>query len=226
MKNNKSAISITEAMVVLMIVTLWLVWVYGILTKSFRVTTNLWNKIQAIQIAREWIEAMQNIRDTNWLLFPLDKENCWITENYNSDCFGDETYNKGVIPPYIIQDDTSYKVYKNEDWRWYLEKASDQLTVWDYLNKDYRDFFTVNMLDNNQYTQSWWTSFSPTFTREIIITREKWNPKDPNESFFFNEDNLYRLSWINVKSIVKWIDSSSTYPSEVSLDMTLTNYKK
>lgn len=224
MKKNKFALSITEAMVVLLIVTMWLVWVYGILTRSFKVTSNLWNKITAIQIAREWIEAVQNMRDTNWLLFPLDKENCWITENYNPDCFWDETNNKWSIPYYVMQDSKSYKVYKWKNWRWYLEKPENEINWW-YINSDYRDFFVVNVDDNWLFTQSWGTSFSPTFTRQIILTHTNWNPNDSSESNV-DENWYYHVKWLNIKSIVRWQDNSSNTPSEVVLETTLTNYKK
>ena len=49
------------------------------------------NKIEAIQIARDGLEAMMNIRDTNWLLFSADRKNCWNVRNYNVNCIGDTT---------------------------------------------------------------------------------------------------------------------------------------
>lgn len=213
MKKNKLALSITEAMVVLLVVTLWLVWAYSVLTRSFKVTTNLSNKITAIQIAREGIEALQNIRDTNWLLFPLNKKHCWITENYKDSCFVDEDWSKSY--EYQIKDDMSYKIYKNESWRWFLESNDNEFTKW-YLDQNYRDFYQVNMDENWLYTQSWGTSFLPTFTREIITNYENWIPDDSNTLDW----------WIKVTSIVRWMDNSTTFPNEVILETIMTNYKK
>lgn len=34
-------------------------------------------RLMAYNFAREGVEAMRNIRDTNWLRFPSDRENCW-----------------------------------------------------------------------------------------------------------------------------------------------------
>ena len=44
------------------------------------------NRIEAIQIARDGLEAMTNIRDTNWILYGADPENCWNTMNYSGSC--------------------------------------------------------------------------------------------------------------------------------------------
>jgi hypothetical protein len=49
-------------------------------------SNNLDMKIQAIQIAREGIEAMTNIRDTNWKMLSTDNKNCWNTLNYDTNC--------------------------------------------------------------------------------------------------------------------------------------------
>ena len=72
MKKSKMATTIAEAMVVTLIIVMWLTWVYSIYSASTKVTNNVETKIKAIQIAREWIEAMTNIRDTNWLIFSYE----------------------------------------------------------------------------------------------------------------------------------------------------------
>lgn len=46
------------------------------------------NNIKAINIAREGIEGMINIRDTNWLRFSSDKANCWRVDAYVATCIG------------------------------------------------------------------------------------------------------------------------------------------
>lgn len=59
---------------------------FGILNSSQRLANTTGNRIQAIQIARDGIESMTNIRDTNWVKFPVDYENCWNTLNYDGLC--------------------------------------------------------------------------------------------------------------------------------------------
>lgn len=46
------------------------------------------SRIQAINLAREGIEAVENIRNTNWIKFTSDYENCFDVKNYNASCVG------------------------------------------------------------------------------------------------------------------------------------------
>lgn len=34
------------------------------------------------------MEAVENIRDTNWIKFSSDYENCWKVKNYDVGCIG------------------------------------------------------------------------------------------------------------------------------------------
>ncbi len=68
-------------------------------------------RVQAINIAREGIEAVENIRDTNWLKFSSDIENCWKTFNYDHSCIGNTT------PPSISDGD--YTLYRQGSL-WFL----------------------------------------------------------------------------------------------------------
>lgn len=43
-------------------------------------------RIQAVALAREGIEAVYNIRNTNWLRFPAKRESCWNILNYDKNC--------------------------------------------------------------------------------------------------------------------------------------------
>jgi hypothetical protein len=67
------------------------------------------------------------------------------------------------------------------------------------------------------YTQSWWTHFKPTFTRQINISYidTDWNstPDQKDEKML-------------VKSIVSWADNSKTWYYTVTLENLLTNWKK
>ena len=86
MKKTKKATSILEAIVTIMIVTMWVVWVYNILFESWDLVDSVAHRMKAIEIAREWIEAVTNIRDTNWIVLWADPENCWNTFNYDKTC--------------------------------------------------------------------------------------------------------------------------------------------
>jgi hypothetical protein len=70
---------------------------YNIYGSSIKLSNSTENKITAISIAREGIEAITNIRDTNNLLFKADLKNCWNVLNYNANCIGDNTTNNDIL---------------------------------------------------------------------------------------------------------------------------------
>lgn len=205
MKFSKKATSIAEAIIITMIISMWVVWVYNIFSNSIKFTTGIENKIQAIQIAKEWIEVIENIRDTNWIIFSSNKENCWKTLNYNATCLTTTANNIADLWSW------SYIIYKWTGSKWYLESK----TTWDYSDSTYRENFKVWYDSNWLYTQTWIVDeIKPLYTREIIIyTASGWD--DDISSY-----------WLEVKSVVRWNDSSSTDIREIVLDSILTNYKK
>ena len=212
MKISKKATSIIEALVVTLIIVMWLTWVYSIFSKSINLTIGMQNKIQAIQIAREWIEAITNIRDTNWLLFPSNTDKCWKTFNYDSNCLYTTETNEEIW-------EASYRVYKDSNYRWILEKVTNS-SLTEYSNVDYRNFYNVSLDSNLSYTQTWAevtdNKIKQNVTREIRI-----------ESVNAITDDVSTIGdWLKVTSIVQWKDSSSTAIRKVEIESILTNYNK
>ncbi len=207
MKKNKKATSIIEAIIMILILLIGILWLFNIYTKSEQLSLSTKYKIQAIEMAREWIEAMENIRNTNWILLWADQANCWNTLNYDNWCVWNTSPKK--ISSWL------YKIYTDTKWKWILEKSS--LTTKDYKNSNYRNFFRINKDSKWLYTQSWWTTFMPIFTREINI-----NYKDTNWDWNNNDKD----NEMNINSIVMWEDSHWSWAHIVDLNSSLTNWKK
>lgn len=209
MKINKKATSIAEAMVLMMIIVTWVTWMYKIYNSSLNLERWTNNKVVATNIAREWIEAVTNIRNTNWIIYWSDTKNCWNTFNYNNNCIWD-TWLWTDISAW------SYTISKNSNDRWYLTSEA----TWNYNNATYRNTFRVWLDSNWFYTQSWIvTNITPLFTREIIIS--------------YPEDTTVPANWIDsndekmqVRSLVQWQDNTSNTTRKVELIQTLTNWKK
>ena len=197
MKNSKKATSILEAMIVLLIVITWIIWLYNIFNSSQKLSNTTKNRIEAIEIAREWIEVMKNIRDTNWLMFGWNTRNCFNTYNYDSKCVQETTND--------ILTSSWYVIFQNEDHKWYLEAKNNYNS--DFSVLDYRDNFRI-FKENWYYTQTWSTN-ETIFTREVQI------------SYSWADTNF-----MNVKSIVQWSDSSKEWSHKVELNDLLTNWKK
>ena len=166
MKLNKKATSIVEAMVVMMIIVSWVTWMYSIYGESTHLSNSTTNKIQAIQIAKQWIEAFTNIRDTNWLLFSTDYTNCWNTLNYSPLCIWNNTFANKIVNGW------RYTIYKDTDERWIMDEKDTVIAPFDLTNTNYAQNFKV-WLKNWIYSQDlvWITEeIRPLFSRELQIS--------------------------------------------------------
>lgn len=179
---------------------------YSIFTQSQRLSNTTGNRIEAIQIAREWIEAFTNIRNTNWILFAADYKNCWNTLNYNNDCI----WNNDTTD---IAHNGSYTIYKNSGDRWELSSETSGSPT----DAGYRTRFQVYKDGNGFYTQWSGTSFAPLFMREIQIQYIE----DTDGSWGINSDD----EKLQITSKVSWIDSAKTTPHTIELQTILTNWK-
>lgn len=209
MKKSKKATSVIEAIVVLLIIVTWVTWTYKIFNSSTHLSNSTKNKIQAIQIAKQGIEAFTNIRDTNWIRFSSDYKNCWntdVTKLWTNTCIWENNQTYDITSG-------SYIIYRNNN-SWELKtKPINTYWVWNY-NTDYRVW-----LNNWIYTQTWTLdNLLPVFTREIKVSYLKadwvtaWTNSDEPK--------------MKVISLVQWVDSSSSTPHKVELEQILSNRKK
>ncbi len=202
MQKSNLGTSIVEAIVLTLIISLWLFGMYNIFDSSQKLSNTTQNRIQAIAIAREWIEVLINIRDTNWKNYSANNSNCWNTLNYNVACV------LGANNNHIISTG-SYILYQDEHSRWSMSGG----TTGTFTDETYRNTFWMQLDANWLYTQSWGTTLSGTiFTREIQISypNDAWNPPQK----------------MTVKSIVQWSDSAKTWLQKIEIDTILTNWKK
>ncbi len=206
MNINKKATSIVEAMILMMILVTWVTWMYNVYMSSVKLEKANSNKIIAINIAREWIEAMKNIRDTNWIIFSSDKDNCWNSLNYNALCVWDNTDTYDITS-------WSYKIYKNTENRWTLLWT----TLSNYSVATYRNEHRVWIDSKGFYTQTWTVNnLTPLFTREIKISY----PEDTNWDTLFDSND----EKMEVRSLVQRRDSNSQAIHKVELVENLSNW--
>lgn len=207
MKFSFKATSVIEAIVTTTIITVGITWMYTIYTSSIRLSDTTANKIQAIQIAREGIEAVSNIRDTNWLLFSSDYDNCWMTLNYNNLCI----WNNGNT--YDIAHNGNYLVYQGSDNRWYLSWA----TAWTYETSSlYRDGNRVWLDSDGFYSYLGVEELKPLFTRVIHFSYQ-----EPSGLVWDSDSPM-----VNITSKVEWRDASSNKAHTVELSTLLSNWKR
>ena len=85
---NKKGSTLFEVMMMLVILSMVLLTFFEVLSHGIRFARDTEMRIQAVNLAREGIEGVTNIRNTNWLRYSSDRKNCWNTKNYNSSCIG------------------------------------------------------------------------------------------------------------------------------------------
>lgn len=213
MKKSLHASGIIEAMVVLLLLTVWITWVYSILSSSQKLSNSTALRIEAIQIARDGLEAMTNIRNTNWIEFWGDIKNCWNTYNYNPACIGNTAeWNK------ITHTANEAFILYRDEWTWkFMLEARDH--SWDnFSNPTYRNSFWVKVDSRWFYTQTWSTLLDRPFTREIRIN-------------YLNANNIAQGSSLpnnpkmEVTSSVQWADPALDWFRELEMKTILTNWK-
>lgn len=162
------------------------------------------NNIKAINIAREGIEGITNIRDTNWMRFSSDRQNCWRTRDYNWLCINDSSF-WGLLTTW------TYTLFPRNG-AWYLSGVVDPgysvnwagyssvFKVW----LDSTGFWTQTGVVTSQTCSSQTqTGCLTPFTREINIT-------------------LVGTGTMKIKSIVRWQGKRSR---NVTIESVLTNWK-
>jgi len=229
MKYSRKATSIIEAMIVLLVVVTGITWVYWLLVSSQKLANTTGNRIEAIQIARDWLEAFTNIRDTNWVRFAADYENCWNALNYDDTCIWNDTDLATRIRWWAVFSGPDawkirrFMVYKNSSNNFILEDRLEDpswFSYWSGAIWEFRDVFRVGIDSRGFYTQSGSNidvDILPIFTRTLKTNYvdTDWNWTDQSR---FDDK-------IIVTALVEWVDSSSTKIQKVEMSTTLTNWK-
>lgn len=209
-------LTLIEVMVVIVVVTSGIVWAFWVLSSGQKLAATTTDRVQAINFAREWVEAVKNIRDTNYFQYPANPADCWRVKDY--DC---TTTNKYQTWSYVLaRKDFATWGTLICDHCWYLSGTTTNVvesrptdTTWIIYQGKY-----ALELDGSGYTITGSTSWSPTicrnststgcltqFTREIALKRV--------------EDDTVEFS-----SYVHWRDTNGSIMT-VELPMTLKNWR-
>ena len=107
--------SLLEGIIAFTILGLGIAFSGVIMGTSIRNMDNSKNRVIAINAAREGIEAMRNIRDTNWLAYSTKRRSCWNHMPQKNPSTGCTT---SLISP------GRYIIYKDGTYRWRLTPIS------------------------------------------------------------------------------------------------------
>jgi len=93
--------SLAETVIAITILSIILVSIFQLLARAIKVNENSELRTIALNVAREGIEGVRNIRDTNWLRYSGDRRNKWLC--LGTDCSSkilENTYKLSYTPPY------------------------------------------------------------------------------------------------------------------------------
>ncbi len=76
--SKQSGETLIEVILAVVILVFVLTGTYTVLNQAVNENVNVKNRVVALNIAREGIEAVRNIRDTNWLQYSGDRRNQWL----------------------------------------------------------------------------------------------------------------------------------------------------
>jgi hypothetical protein len=200
MKKNKKWFSIIEVMVWIFIFTLWMVWVFAIISSTLRINDYNENYIIASNLANEQLELIKNIRDSNYsVLKPYNL----LNPNWN-------TYNPSdkfeIWIKYIIEND-----YSNTSL--FPIKIDEITDFWEWADKLNTKMLNYNLcLDSrNRYTYDCITSWNKKtiFYKYIEILPVQymsgWIIENIDNSFLIRSKVIWNKKWYHnfeVKSII------------------------
>lgn len=77
-KSKKSGESLVEVLIAVVIVMIFLTGILTMLHQSIFLNENIRMRVMAVNLAREGIEGVRHIRDTNWLAYSGNRREKWL----------------------------------------------------------------------------------------------------------------------------------------------------
>lgn len=200
MKNTKKAFSIIEVLIWIFIFSMWLMSVYMLLQSSININKDNKDRIIASNLAREGIELVRNIRDSNYKTTHIwNTINPKITTDLSSD--------SNLIETWVY-----YKVYNNFNWNIWdfpvkMRKIQDFWEWVDFLSK--MESYRLCLDAKNRYTYDCNWNKKTMFYRYIrfddIDYTDSWEAKHMTDSYKVTSKVFWYDAWLHstdIKTII------------------------
>ena len=200
-KNNyKRAFSVIEVLIWIFIFSLWITSIYAIISSTLKVNDYNKNYIIASNLAREQIELVRNIRDSNYK--KIQKYNqinpsgtdFWNIFEYWNKYIIENDYSTTWIFPIKVNDITSWF----EEWETKLNSAGMQSYV---LCIDEQNRYTHDCANPNNIK----TKFYKYISIEKVEYTDAGTTREISDSFLLKSKVIWNFRWYHefeVKSIV------------------------
>ncbi len=233
---NRPGETLVEILVGLFALSLGSVAATGLIIMALQSNGRTKSELIALNLAREGVEAVQNIRDTNWLRWSGDPESCWDLRD-DSHCF--TAPNRIVTGLYRVGIDQGYALTDSVSFSWSLEPAPSAAVLNLNDNVASNDFFRLDIIDRFENFDSDGDGIDTndadlyTHTTGTNTTPFAGGPLQNGALYEPEESPFYRMIYIEhatpsdpieVHSVVQWMQGGQL--RQVDLSTTLTNHFK
>ena len=230
--HKKSGETILEVLIAITILSSVLIATYSNLNQAFSTNINVRNRVIAMNIAQEGLEAVRNIRDTNWLKYSGDRRSSWLC----LDVVGANTCNAGAAA--TITDAKYIVSFSPANGRYYLvetiglstdtppDAGAQEILNIDVALTDWSEYRLYKDVNSRYLHDNTGANITP-FFRQIELAVE--NPYDGTIPLFCNDgtgDGIDDLACKNARlkviSRVQWREDNGTH--EMVLEHHLFDY--
>ena len=75
---RKKGFTLAEVIIVCTLFSLMVIWIIVAISRAFIFLDNTRLSVRATNLAREWVEMMYNLRDTNWRKYSWERDKNWL----------------------------------------------------------------------------------------------------------------------------------------------------
>lgn len=199
--------TIIEVLVATLIFAIVVVSTFVAISHAFSSSSNIHHRLQALNMAREGIEAVRNIRDTNWLKYSGDRRGKWMCiDTASTDCGA----TLGTDPTYFTID------YDGTNQRYYLEKMDGAASATLDVEGTLDDFAPYQLYWDDTNSR---TTHASTGNDPLIFYRQIELEEELNYACSGNQCDEKRA---HVVSRVQWFDGRA--PRSITLETYLYDF--
>lgn len=209
---TRLAESMIETIISITVIALSSVATLSMLQTALKGNNVIGEKLVAIELAMEGLDAVKSIRDTNYLLFASDPENCWDKLNLTSTSVCSSATSLGNREYYLQQDFSTDPMY-----RWTMTPVGS------VARNGYLNLFdlAISTTESIPYYSDWHNASNSAFTtdetnqffRTVTIDRD---PVDSSGTALCADSQCYQAT-----VTVEWTIADLT--QSVSLSRLITN---
>ena len=150
-KSKKRGFTLAEVLIVCSIFAVMVIWIIFAINRAFLFMNNTRISVRASNFAREWVEMVYNIRDSNW------RQQSWEKDKYRLNVWKRENGK--------ISEENTYKSW----WIYIIKEELTKENNWDYYV--YAEYLTGN---DDIYTLEWFFSGEDSQWRKDSMLNFSW----------------------------------------------------